>query len=41
MYSKLSSGFDELRAEYFCEDITPPPEAFGWDEPVLRLASLF
>ena len=25
-----------LQAEYFCEDLTPPAAAFGWDEQALR-----
>ena len=25
-----------LQAEYFCDDLAPPPEAFGWGEPLLR-----
>ena len=25
-----------LQAEHFCDDLAPPPEAFGWDELQLR-----
>mmetsp|Transcript_8762 Transcript_8762/g.17646 ORF Transcript_8762/g.17646 Transcript_8762/m.17646 type:complete len:317 (+) Transcript_8762:75-1025(+) len=25
-----------LQAEYFCDDLVPPPEAFGWEETRLR-----
>ena len=27
---------DELRSEYYCDDVEPPPEAFGWSEQKLR-----
>lgn len=26
----------ELQAEYYCDDVEPPPEAFGWSESELR-----
>jgi isoamyl acetate esterase len=25
-----------LQDEYFCDDVSPPPEAFGWSETALR-----
>ena len=25
-----------LQDEYFCDDVEPPPEAFGWGEQALR-----
>lgn len=27
---------EALQAEHFCEDVTPPPEAFGWSESQFR-----
>ena len=27
---------EEMRQEYYCDDLEPPPEAFGWDEARLR-----
>lgn len=39
-YEKLQSLqkqlIDELCDEYHCDDISPPPECFGWDEDRLR-----
>ena len=39
-YEKLQSLqkqlIDELCDEYHCDDISPPPECFGWDEERLR-----
>jgi hypothetical protein len=26
----------QLQDEYFCDDVTPPSEAFGWEESKLR-----
>ena len=26
----------QLQAEFFCDDVEPPPAAFGWDEGKLR-----
>jgi len=26
----------QMQDEYFCDDVLPPQEAFGWGEPRLR-----
>ena len=26
----------QLQAEYYCDDVEPPEEAFGWDEAKLN-----